>query len=359
MQQPMIQLEKMMMGEELFRTFTVNNDTGNAPASAGKQIFPVSFVQLLVLIFVTGSLINLCLLIRSHISLWMLIRSGRKVRRGKITIVLLDHSVTPFNFGHYIILSEKDYLECPDIILTHELAHYHFLHSFDIALVELLILLQWFNPIIRLFKKEIRKVHEFQADAEVLNTGIDATTYQLLLVRKAVNIGPHTFANSLTNSKLKIRFTMMSKKKSNRWARMKLLLLLLVAALFVYACARPEANRQSGQIPIIQSTTSDSESATETYPVYLSVIDDATGKELCSFKFENKNVVDRSSFTIDYADESINKLKEWFISQKKENFQYYTMNISADPETPMGVITDLKEIIRDAYLLNLSHDTKD
>ena len=140
-------------------------------------------------------------MIRSHISLYLLIRSGRKIRRRNHTLVLLDRSVTPFNYGHYIILSEKDRRECPDIVLTHELAHYHFCHSFDIVLVELLILLQWFNPFVRMLKKEIRKVHEFQADSEVLKTGIDATNYQLLLVRKAVDTISYPFASNFNQSK--------------------------------------------------------------------------------------------------------------------------------------------------------------
>ena len=250
-QQPIIQLEKIMMEDDYSRTLTISYETANASRPAGKQLPSFSVVELLALIFVTGSCIHLCMLIRSHISLCLLIRSGRKIKRGDCTFVLFDRPVTPFNYGNYIILSERDYRENPETILTHELVHFHLLHSFDIAFVELLSLFQWFNPAVWLLKKEVRNVHEFQADAEVLQTGIDTTTYQLLLVRKAVDSGPYTFANSFNHSKIKNiknRFTMMTKKKSNSWAQLKLLLLLPIAALCVYACARPESTRQVEQM---------------------------------------------------------------------------------------------------------------
>ena len=490
-QQPMIQLEKIMTEEEFPLTFTASNETVISPIPASKQILPVSFAHLLALIFVTGFLINIYILIRSHISLYLLIRSGRKIRRGSNTIVLLDRPVIPFNYGTYIILSEKDYHDCPDIILTHELAHYHFYHSFDIVLTELLILLQWFNPFVRLLKKEIRKVHEFQADSEVLKTGVDTTNYQLLLVKKAVVSGPYTFANNFNNSKLKIRFTMMSKKKSNRWARLKLLLLLPVAALFVYACAQPEMNRQleqairSEDTPISSSNQhftpeffeaelnkyiselggSTSLTTAEKFnflaektnvvnlfvnandhilfggeystieqlsfdltqklvtdysnkkPVLINMLldrgssDDAinkiyqiagksftdneelltlkkqpvllllgeaknyreqtsnagksaetplvsiafagnTGKEPRTFNIRNDDVI---GYSLDLESSSVSELEEWLKNQKKGDFQYFRISIKASKDTPMGVITDIKQLLRDACQIKDSY----
>ena len=364
-QQPMIQLEKIMMEEEEHAmTFTVNGETGHTSIPAGKQFPPISPDHLLALIFVTGGFIHACLLIRSHVSLYLLIRSGRKIKCEDYTLVLFDKAVTPFNYGHYIILSEKDYNEYPDTILTHELAHFRFSHSFDIALVELLSLLQWFNPVIRLLKKEIRKVHEFQADSEVLKTGIDATKYQFLLVRKAVGSSSYAFANSFNHSKLKIRFTMMSKKKSNSWARLKLLLLLPVAALSMYAFASPDVTRQSEPIIRSEDTAISSNNQNETASISgtsndgirtisISVIDN-TGKELRTFQFEDKDTDVSGSFALDNAD-PINDMKEWFNNRKKEDFRHLTVTIKAHPETNMGVVIDLKALLRSFFSLKVSY----
>ena len=364
-QLPMIQLEKIMTEEENFSAFTAYDEIVHSPIPAGKPIPPISLANLLALIFVTGSCIHLCLLIRSHISLCLLIRSGRKIKRGDCTIVLFDRPVTPFNYGNYIILSERDYKENPDTILTHELAHFHLLHSFDIAFVELLTLFQWFNPFVWLLKKEIRKVHEFQADAEVLQTGVDSTKYQLLLVKKAVESRPYAFANSFNHSKLKNiknRFTMMTKKKSNSWARMKLLLFLPVAALSVYACARPnDATRQSEPVIRSEETTSPSnnqyhtisisENPTEKYSVFIAFID-ATGKEVRSFTLDNKEPVS-DSFPLDHT-EFINEIQEWLKSPGGES-PFSTVSIKASHNTTMGVITDLKQVLRDYYALKIKY----
>ena len=254
-QQPMIQLEKIMIEEEQNHLFSISNETNSTPVPVGKPLPPISPVHLLAIIFVIGAFVQLCLLIRAHISLGILLRKGRKIKQGGYTIVLFDKPILPFNYGHYIVLSAKDYNEYQETIFTHELAHFRFSHTVDIIFVEILSIFQWFNPFVRLLKNEIQKIHEFQADAAVLNTGIDATKYQLLLMKKAVDSGPYTFANSFNHSKLKIRITMMLKKRSNSWARLKFLLLLPVAALSVYAFGVPGMNRQIEQIMRNEDTT--------------------------------------------------------------------------------------------------------
>ena len=242
----MMQLEKMMTEEDQAYIFTANDEIIITPTlKTGKRNH---WANLLALIFTIGCFVNLFLLARSHISLFLLIRNGRKVTTGHYTVVLLNRPIIPFNYGCYVILSEKDYANYPDIILTHEMAHRRFRHTLDVVMLEILILIQWFNPFVRLLKKELHKIHEFQADAEVLKTGIDATKYQLLLLKKAVDSSPYSFANSYNHNKLKIRFIMMSKKKSNSWAQMKFLLLLPVAALSVYAFARPDTRQMEHEI---------------------------------------------------------------------------------------------------------------
>ena len=108
--------------------------------------------------------------------------------------------------------------------------------------METTLLLQWFNPTVWLLKRELRDIHEYQADKGVLSQGIDATKYQLLLVKKAVGSSLYTLANSFNHSKIKKRITMMLKKKSNNWARLKLALLVPVGLAALSAFAHPEAS---------------------------------------------------------------------------------------------------------------------
>lgn len=83
-------------------------------------------------------------------------------------------------------------------------------------------------------------VHEFEADSAVLQQGIDAKTYQLLLVTKAVGNRLQTLGNNLSHHSLKKRIKMMHKKSSNRWLMTKAVVLPALMALAVVAFATPK-----------------------------------------------------------------------------------------------------------------------
>ena len=91
-------------------------------------------------------------------------------------------------------------------------------------------------------------MHEFEADATVLGMGYDSKEYKLLLIEKAVGTSRYTLANSLNHSSLINRITMMQKRKSNPWARMKYAFVLPVAATAMAAFARPEISQQMAEI---------------------------------------------------------------------------------------------------------------
>ena len=124
-----------------------------------------------------------------------------------------------------------------DVILTHEMAHIRLRHSWDVLVIDLLLCLWWFNPAMWLLRRELQSLHEYQADEEVLNSGIDAQTYQLLLIKRAVGARLHSVANCLNHSNLKNRITMMCKKTSSRWSAAKALLVLPMVAAALAATA--------------------------------------------------------------------------------------------------------------------------
>ncbi|BEG98000.1 hypothetical protein BSYN_02650 [Bacteroides sedimenti] len=101
-------------------------------------------------------------------------------------------------------------------------------------------------------KQEIQNIHEYEADETVINQGIDAKQYQLLLIKKAVGTRLYSMANSFNHSKLKKRITMMLKEKSNPWARVKYLYVLPLAALAVAAFARPEISGKLNEISAVE-----------------------------------------------------------------------------------------------------------
>ena len=169
-------------------------------------------------------------------------------------IVLFTHreKVAPFSWMKAIVISEADLEESGEAILKHESAHIRNGHSWDLLLAEVCIFFQWFNPAAWLLKQELQNIHEFEADEWVISQGIDAKKYQLLLIKKAVGARLYSIANSFNHSSRKKRITMMFKKKSNPWARMKYLYVLPLAAIAVAAFARPEVSNQLYEISSVK-----------------------------------------------------------------------------------------------------------
>lgn len=243
-QQPIIHLEKMIAGEETVVTYLSDN---NPEVNMIPVVTPAKMIdwgQIIALLYWAGFIFCLMTTLLSFRKMFVLIRSGRKLQQGRYTLILVPSCVSPFSWGRYIILSEEDYEKHPDEILTHEMMHLKSHHSIDLLFMECILWLHWFNPAIWLLKRELKDIHEYQAGKGVLTQGVDATKYQLLLVKKAVGSSLYTLANSFNHSKIKKRITMMLKGKSNNWARLKLLLLVPVGLIVLNAFARPEVNRQ-------------------------------------------------------------------------------------------------------------------
>lgn len=105
-------------------------------------------------------------------------------------------------------LIRKD-LEQNPAIFTHELMHIRCMHSVDLLLFLPLQMLFWWNPLVWITREELRLLHEYEADERVIQKGIDATQYQLLLVRKAVGEHRFSLASGFRHAKLKNRIAMM------------------------------------------------------------------------------------------------------------------------------------------------------
>ena len=209
--------------------------------------------ELMLLVYVGGILF---FLVRHLWSLGRMVRLLRTSRREKLEggIVLFVHKekVAPFSWMKMIAVSEEDLKENGKAILTHERAHIHHRHSWDLLLAEVCIFFQWFNPAAWLLKQELQTIHEYEADEWVIENGIDAKTYQLLIIKKAVGARLYSIANSFNHSSLKKRITMMIKKKSNPWARLKYLYVLPLAAVTVAAFARPEVSNKLDEISSVK-----------------------------------------------------------------------------------------------------------
>ena len=244
-QQAVLSIEQLLLMAELEAT----------PANVGavQETSAISWVQIVLLVYLAGILFLACRNIYSLICLFRLIHSGKheKLEKG-VTLVVHNQEIAPFSWMNYIVISRKDLEENGREILIHEMAHIHHRHSVDLLVADICIFFQWFNPGAWLLKQELQNVHEYEADETVINEGVNAKEYQLLLIKKAVGTRLSSMANSFNHSKLKKRITMMLKEKSNPWARLKYLYVLPLAAIAVTAFARPEISEKMEEISAVK-----------------------------------------------------------------------------------------------------------
>ena len=201
---------------------------------------PVWWQMLLPLIFIIGVVATLAHTLTSIMKVWLLIRRSEQHLQpdGTIVCVTGNAEVSPFSWMHYIVMNRSDYEEHNAAILAHERGHIRLRHSWDLLLVDLLTALQWFNPAMWMLRQDLRAIHEYEADGEVLSQGINARQYQYLLISKASGIGGYSIANGISHSTLKNRITMMLHKKSNRRSLLKLLALIPIVGLALALNAR-------------------------------------------------------------------------------------------------------------------------
>lgn len=205
-----------------------------------QQAQGITWMQALTWIYMAGVVLMLILTLVQATSLIRFMSSGvRHTDTQGNTVILHNNDVPPFSIFRYIVMSVKDYESSRQYILTHEQEHIRLGHTYDLLLLQGMKTLMWFNPFIWFLSRDLKAVHEYEADQAVINQGIDAKSYQQLLVMKVVGNRLQPFTNNLNHGSLKKRIVMMYQKPSNRWLMLKALCAIPVAALTINTFATP------------------------------------------------------------------------------------------------------------------------
>ena len=199
-------------------------------ASVAQQ--PFNWQLPLTILYIIGVVVVLS---RVVMSLWRLHRMKAESEIHPLAdgrqIAVCDKAKTPFSWWKTVFLNHQDFEEGTSALLTHELGHLQMHHSADVLLVELLTALQWFNPTMWMLRADLRTIHEYEADQQVLSHGFNDIQYLQLLIRKAAGQSGYSLANGISNSALKKRVTMIMKPKSNRNSMLKLLALVPIVGI--------------------------------------------------------------------------------------------------------------------------------
>ncbi|MDX5422389.1 MAG: M56 family metallopeptidase, partial [Hymenobacteraceae bacterium] len=213
----------------------------NAAPSQGIAILP----YLLYCAYLLGALV---VLIKLFQQLWQVNKVKAQatpsgVVAGKVQVYRLQGHYPTFAFGRSIFLSRQEHLnqEEQEQVLAHELAHVRLRHTWDVLFYELLSAVLWVNPLIWLLKKELRDVHEYQADATVI-TSHQAKHYSALLSREALlNMGLPVGSHFQKPQVLKRLAMLQQHGQEVSWLRPLLALPLLGGLMLFFSLQQADA----------------------------------------------------------------------------------------------------------------------
>lgn len=186
--------------------------------------------------------------------IWQLIIVNREIA--------LPQQTTSYSFFKKISLAGN--LPNRDVISAHEHAHAREWHSADILMMELIMIINWFNPVVYFYRFAIKHIHEFIADRQALRSGTDKADYALLLLSQTFDAPPHRLVNPFFNhSLLKQRIIMLQKNRSNRAALIKygfsaplfILMLILSSATISNSRTVRLFDRKAGEIFMLPAAT--------------------------------------------------------------------------------------------------------
>ena len=201
----------------------------------------ISVWQVLAVIYLIGvGITALLLLIKLGKLAALVIRSPKEKREG-YTAVFTGREQGSFSFFRYAFFPNENV--APDII-RHEASHIGHRHSWDILFVEMMMVLQWFNPFIYLYKKELQSLHEYQADRDVVATGVDKRNYMMLILQQCTAVDFSGIGNNFSLILTKKRIKMITKNEKAKGLWWRLLATLPVLAILLIANTKVTAQEK-------------------------------------------------------------------------------------------------------------------
>ena len=179
--------EKKVITEELLPVQAEN--VLIATPSHEAESFSISANAILKCIYIGIPMVSALLLLIILIPLAQLLIRTSAIRRSNTEapyLIIQESWVnTPFSMGRIIFLPMGNSKEAEEIFIKHEKAHIQSWHYIDVWCIEVMARLLWFNPVLWVVRKHLRDLHEFEADHLVLAQGVDAHSYQCLLLEVA------------------------------------------------------------------------------------------------------------------------------------------------------------------------------
>ncbi|MFY0624737.1 MAG: TonB family protein [Reichenbachiella sp.] len=236
---PLISLPNTLFGNsDHLVAIPIDTISLNAIAIQPQPIFTPWNFNLLIWIY---AVVSTFFLIKTIVNVCSLIRLARQSRLEKYnhTFIRRVRNIEgSFTFFNWIFLNEDIDNNQPDyeVIIKHETAHVKLGHTYDLLFFELTNVLFWWLPTVLFISKEIKKIHEFQADAYALES-FSFEKYSTILINSTINNNGFNLTSSYHDGLIlkRIRAMKMSVKNMNPWKIAGLGSMMTIVILF-FAC---------------------------------------------------------------------------------------------------------------------------
>jgi TonB family protein len=239
---PLFKLPTLFPGESSIDVMpTEVNSRGSVVTGPTDEAF-INSADLFLYLYIAISAFFFYKFFRNIFALACLRRKSICEKDGDFYIHKLQNSGTSFSFFSRIFINEdigKDN-QAYKVMLEHEKAHAVLGHTYDIIFLQLFQASFWWLPTIWFVNKEIKNIHEYQADAYVLKS-YSVDEYSAILISTTLNLNGISLVSSFHNGLILKRLIAMKQqtKKVSPW-KLGALTALCAVLFTIFACSEDQ-----------------------------------------------------------------------------------------------------------------------
>lgn len=197
-----------------------------------------NLVSILTLTYAVGMACMSLLYICGLVKILMIVRRSCREKIGSTILrVTDDKNLSPFSWRKTIIVGKRIFeSDSVAMVVAHEGSHIAHSHWMDLLLAQIVLIVQWYNPVAWKLRAELKELHEYQADDDVVRSGVDPLAYQEFLVSVAFSSKFNLPADFLGAGDIRKRITMMNRRNPAGLKRLAVIAVLPAFVIGVMAC---------------------------------------------------------------------------------------------------------------------------
>ncbi|MBA5791853.1 hypothetical protein H1R17_11560 [Flavobacterium sp. xlx-214] len=232
---PLIYFTKI---EEIVLNNAISSFDSNSVMVSNQTLAPIqqwyehiNWLLVLFIILAAISFIRIVLRVH-HIAKMIQFITRLPVHNLNKTIRLSSKDTTVYSFYKWIVVPKEIVQnENYSLLLQHETIHLTQKHTFDLVLISFVIDFFWFNPFLKMLRKDMNLNLEFLVDAKMATTE-NSYLYQKSLLQYQQIHPVNELVNAFQATDLKKRILQLNTQKSNHMKKLKFL--LATPALFTF-----------------------------------------------------------------------------------------------------------------------------